>query len=217
MYKRHDLVWLTRDGWNAALAAYPEHESVLTFWRREEWPSVVRRRDADSDPVREVCAGIALPPDIDGIKRRIQLRVPLEHIERSSAPLTLKAARLALPEQSRAGYTVLQELSVGLDLRVYGALAWQAITQLPSFTATSDINILFRPLSRHQLRAGLALLNGSLHGLRLGGEVMFPSGQAVSWKEWSAADAAQARVLVKAMDSVRLAPADELLATLRAA
>lgn len=217
MYKRHDLVWLTRDGWKAALAAYPEHESVLKFWLSEEWPGVARRRDADSDPAREVCVGIALPPDADGIKRRIPLRVPLEHVERSSAPLTLKAARPGLPEGWRAGYTVLQELSIGLDLRVYGPLAWQAITLLPSVTATSAIDILFRPLSRQQLQAGLALLNGSEHGLPLDGEVMFPSGDAVSWKEWSTADAAQARVLVKAIDGVRLAPTDELLATLRTA
>lgn len=215
MYKRHDLVWLTRDGWRAALAAYPEHESVLKFWLSEEWPTVVRRGDTDSDPAHEVCVGIALPPDAEGVKHRIPLRVPLEHIEKTSAPLTLKAARPALPEHWRPGYTRLQELSVGLDLRVYGSLAWQAITSLPAITAASDIDILFRPLSRQQLHAGLTLLNGAEHGLPLDGEVMFPSGEAVSWKEWSAADTVRARVLVKDMQGVHLADADRLLATLR--
>ena len=217
MYKRHDLVWLTRDGWKAALAAHPEHATVLTFWQSEEWPTVARRRDAGSDPAREVCVGIALPPDADGVKRRIPLRIPLENVDRSSAPLTLKAARPGLPEQWRAGYTKLQEQSLGLDLRVYGSLAWQAITSLPAVTATSDIDILFRPLSRQQLHAGLTLLNGAEHGLPLDGEVMFPSGQAVSWKEWSTAGTAQARVLVKDMDGVRLADPDELFSTLRIA
>lgn len=217
MYKRHDLVWLTRDGWRAALAAYPEHDSVLKFWHSEEWPTVVRRGDTDSDPAREVCVGIALPPDAAGVKRRIPLRVPLEHIERSSAPLTLKAARPALPERWRPGYALLQELSTGLDLRVYGSLAWQAITSLPAITPTSDIDILFRPVSRQQLRAGLALLNGPEHGLPLDGEVMFPSGEAVSWKEWTSAGMSDARVLVKDLEGVRLDDTDRLLATLRSA
>ncbi|CAN7276240.1 malonate decarboxylase holo-[acyl-carrier-protein] synthase [Pseudoduganella sp. LjRoot289] len=217
MYKRHDLVWLTRDGWQAALGAHPEHESVLNFWRSEEWPTVVRRGDTDSDPAHEVCVGIALPPDAEGVKRRIALRVPLEHVEKCSAPLTLKAARAALPEHWRRGYTRLQELSTGLDLRVYGSLAWQAVTGLPAITATSDIDILFRPVSSQQLHAGLALLDEARHGLPLDGEVMFPSGQAVSWKEWLSAGAAGARVLVKDMEGVRLAATDKLLATLRPA
>jgi len=225
MYKRHDLVWLTRAGWHAAIAAQSAQEAVLRHWLDEDWPAVVRRREPDSgsaamagsDAAQDIFAGIALPPDSAGTKPRIALRVSPAHIERSSAPLTLNAARPALPPHWRAGYTELQRLSVGLDLRVYGSLAWQALTSLRCLTNSSDIDILFRPLTRQQLQAGLALLSGSGHGLPLDGEIMFPTGQAVSWKEWTAAGNAQARVLVKTIDSVHLAAPDELLATLRPA
>jgi phosphoribosyl-dephospho-CoA transferase len=71
-------------------------------------------------------------------------------------------------------------------------------------------------VSKQQLHAGLALLGGPAHGLPLDGEIMFPSGQAVSWKEWASASTASARVLVKDADSARLAALEELLATLRA-
>lgn len=225
MFKRHDLVWLTRAGWQAALAADPAREAVFSYWQREEWPVVVRRHEPrigagngpGSDAAQEVCLGIALPPDAEGVKQRIGLRAALEHIERSTSPLTLKAARPALPARWRPGYTELQRLSAGLDLRVFGSLAWQALTGLRCLSESSDIDILFRPVSQQQLRAGLALLASSDHGLPLDGEIMFPSGQAVSWKEWNAAGAARARVLVKETGGVHLADPEALLATLRPA
>jgi phosphoribosyl-dephospho-CoA transferase len=46
---------------------------------------------------------------------------------------------------------------------------------------------------------------------------MFPNGAAVAWKEWISAGQAGARVLVKELGAVRLAPAADLLATLEAA
>lgn len=216
MYKRHDLVWLKPEGWEAAQAAQPEHAPVLQYWQREKWPAVVRRRDPGSDGERQVTLGIALPPEADGSKPRVALSALLEHVERCTAPLSLKAARGALRPQWRAGYAELERLSAGLDLHVYGSLAWEALTGLPCTTDSSDIDLLLRPVSKQQLHAGLALLAGPAHGLPLDGEIMFPSGQAVSWKEWASASTASARVLVKDAGGVRLAPPEELLATLRA-
>jgi phosphoribosyl-dephospho-CoA transferase len=46
--------------------------------------------------------------------------------------------------------------------------------------------------------------------LPLDGEIVFPSGDAVAWKEWAGAE----RVLVKRASAVRLAPVAELLSTL---
>lgn len=214
-FKRHDLLWLSPAGWQAALDGHPEHQPVFDYWRREEWPVVVRRHDAGADASREVCIGLSLPPDAQGRKQRIGWRVALPHVERRGAPLTLKAARSGLPPPWRTGYARLQELAVGLDLRVYGSLAWQALTLLPSVTPASDIDILFRPVSRNQLQAGLALLSGLDHGLPLDGEIMFPNGDAVSWKEWLGATPAQARVLVKTIAEVRLADPAHLLAMLK--
>ncbi|KQW93367.1 hypothetical protein ASC94_12040 [Massilia sp. Root418] len=261
-YQRHDLVWLTPAGWQAALAADPAREAVFSYWQREQWPAVVRRPEPGSAPASasasspasapgrapdggpgtasgggrasgpgnapgnsapggsvagEVFLGIALPPDAQGVKQRVGLRAALEHVERSAAPLTLKAARDAVPDGWRPGYAELERLSAGLDMRVFGSLAWQALTSLPCLSGTSDIDILFRPLSQQQLHAGLALLSSDGHGLPLDGEIMFPSGQAVSWKEWHAASAAKARVLVKDLAGVHLADREALLATLRSA
>jgi phosphoribosyl-dephospho-CoA transferase len=53
--------------------------------------------------------------------------------------------------------------------------------------------------------------------LPLDGEIVFPTGAAVSWKEWLGAGPARARVLVKDAGAVRLAHMADLLATLEAA
>jgi phosphoribosyl-dephospho-CoA transferase len=76
----------------------------------------------------------------------------------------------------------------------------------------SDIDLLFFPANRNALDAGLALLERYSAVLPLDGEIVFPSGDAVAWKEWLNAD----RVMVKDAVTVRLAPTAALLATLDA-
>lgn len=221
MVKRHDLLWLTADGWQAAFDAHPGHAPVFQFWRREAWPVAARRHDsganagAEADAGGSLCVGLTLPPDSGGKRLRIGWRVTPQQIARSSAPLTLKEARPALPPHWRAGYTTLQRLAVGLDIRVFGALAWQALTSLREVTDDSCIDILLRPVNRHQLQAGLALLSGPEHGLPLDGEIMFPNGDAVSWRAWLASAGARERVLVKNIGGSALADPDALLATLK--
>lgn len=215
MYKRHDLVWLKPEGWQAALNALPERAAVFNYWQREDWPVAVRRADAGADPDKMVCTCLALPPDAAGVKQRIPLHTAIDHVDRSMPPPALKAVRVALPTPWRNGFAELERLSAGLDFRVYGSLAWQALTTLPTLTEASDIDILFRPVNRHQLQAGLALLDSTHHGLPLNGEIMFPSGDAVMWREWLTARQAGARVLTKSVNGVRLAELEELTGVLR--
>lgn len=218
MQQRHELAWLTTEGWRIALAAaLPQHRSSLEQWQRNDWPAVVRRDEPGADPARELCLGIALPPDANSVKLRIPLRVDLAHIARHAAALPLDAAGEALPSAWRSPYTTLQRQAEGLDLRVYGSLSWQALTGLPCLTPASDIDLLFRPTSEAQLRAGLAMLAMAARALPLDGEIMFPDGRAVSWKEWLAAEAAQARVLVKDRQVVSLMRRETLLESLEPA
>jgi phosphoribosyl-dephospho-CoA transferase len=93
----------------------------------------------------------------------------------------------------------------------------QAITGQSYLTPASDIDLLFVPADAASLRAGLALLEQYAALLPLDGEIVFPSGEAVAWKEWISAGRHDARVLVKDAGAVRLAPMAQLLATLEAA
>lgn len=218
MYARHSLVWLTAAGWEAARAAAPpEHGAAIERWRDAGWPLVVRRRDPNAGDA-ELCLGLALPPDpLSGDKLRIALRAPLATVARGAPPLALKDVLAAAPEQWRRDLALLNEAGVGLNLRVYGSLALQTLTGLAYLRPTSDIDLLLAPLTEHQLRAGLALLRRYAEDLPLDGEIVFPNGDAVPWKEWLSAEASHARVLVKGRDGVHLAPLSALLATLRSA
>lgn len=217
MFSRHDLAWLSGAGWDAALAhALPGQYTAIERWRREDWPAIVRRADAGLAP-GQVSLGIALPPAQDGAKVRIALNALATDIVRSSPALALAEAAQAAPARWRTPLGELVTKSSGMALHAYGSLAMQAVTGQRYLTLSSDIDLLFMPTDRPAMFAGLALLEEYASMLPLDGEIVFPSGDAVAWKEWIGAARIEARVLVKHLGAVRLAPAAQLLATLEAA
>jgi phosphoribosyl-dephospho-CoA transferase len=214
MFSRHDLIWLTAKGWDAALErAIPGQHAAIEQWRRKDWPAVVRRADIGLAS-GQVSLGIPLPPSTDGVKGRIALNAFDGDVARRSPPLALADAARAAPERWRPA---LDSLALSMPLHAYGSLAMQAITGQHYLTPTSDIDLLFFPADAQGLQAGLALLEQHAAILPLDGEIVFPSGAAVAWKEWIGAGKNEARVLVKDAGAVRLATMDHLLATLEAA
>lgn len=211
MFSRHELVWLTGRGWDAALErALPGQQVAIEQWRREDWPAVVRRADTGL-AVGEVSLGIPLPPTPDGVKGRIALNASGIDVAQRRPALTLVEAAQAASAHWRPALDVL---AASVPLRAYGSLAMQAITGQAYLTPSSDIDLLFFPAAANALRAGLALLEHHAAVLPLDGEIVFPSGAAVAWKEWLNASRNEARVLVKEAGAVRLAPTAELLASL---
>ena len=219
MFARHDLVWLTARGWQRVRAgAPPETAGALERWHDGGWPAVVRRAEADLAP-GEVAVGFALPPHPDGGRKlRVGCRVELADVQRRTRALALVGAIDAVPDAWREGLRALEQQAAdaGLGLAVYGSVALQALTGQRYLTARSDIDLLLRPLSRKQLMAGLDLLAAHAQALPLDGEVVFPDGRAVAWKELRAAFAGApgTRVLAKSLERVALAPPEELMATL---
>lgn len=161
-----------------------------------------------------IAVGLALPPSQG--KRRIALAVSAQDIARYSLPLLLADAlhhapaawRPALAELDRGGK------DIHIELRVFGSLAWQALSGLPYLTPQSDIDLLWHPLSNGQLQHGIALLQRweRTTGLRADGEVLFGGSSAVSWREWATLEPGDdQRVLVKRERSAELVAAHELL------
>lgn len=217
MFCRHNRVWLSVSGWQRACAATSKaHLPELEPWAAKDWPLVVRRSEsalsADS-----IGLGLALPPDAQtGLKTRIPLTVYLNDIARHEPPLTLAAVASAIPPAWQGAYTDLTHdfIDAQLELRVYGSVALQTITGLLYLTATSDIDVLFYPRTHAQLQQGLHLLQTYAQGLPLDGEIVFPSGRAVAWKEWAAAVGSSHKVMVKSMTNLNLMSVDALLSEL---
>jgi len=122
-----------------------------------------------------------------------------------------------LPERWQAPFARFATEAAEFDLRVYGSLAMQAVTGQPYLRDASDIDIVFHPASTQALDAGIALLAQHANHLPLDGEIVFPGGAAVAWKEWQASHATSARVLVKQSSNVVLRPAGALRTELEAA
>lgn len=215
MTARHDLVWLTRAGWDAAIAHAPASQhAALQQWRVHDWPAVVRRME-DGCAADAICLGIPLPRTV-GAHPRLALVARFDDVARSTAPITLADALAAAPPRWLAALVALERAGSAFDLRVYGSLAMASITGLAYLHPGSDIDVLLRPRTRAELDAGVNLLTQHAALLPLDGEILFPDGAGVAWKEWVAARADRARVLVKSLQTVRLADPATLAAALDA-
>ena len=215
MLPRHEQVWLSAAGWAAARAQVSAvHHAAIDQWQAADWPLIARRHEADC-PLDWTCLGLSLPPQgIDKI--RAALRLPKHYIKSHLPPLAIAALSMPLRADWRVALDALQ-LAVArqqLTVQVVGSAALQAITGLPYLQSGSDLDLLLQPTSLAQLDDGIDLLRQHADRLPLDGEVIFPNGDAVAWKEWCIADKSNARVLAKNVMRVALLQRDVLLQTL---
>lgn len=216
MYPRHELAWLTPQGWCSAADATPGQRLAVARWAAHDWPLVARRAQPGS-AADQASLGLALPTDPhSGVKIRVALQVPAAQVARTAPPLLLRQVLAVLPAPWQAAAARLADAALGLTLRVYGSAALQVLTGQTYLRPASDLDLLFYPATAIELRAGLALLEKYARLLPLDGEIIFPHGHAVAWKEWCQAETSDARVLVKQPDTVHMMTRDALVATLRA-
>lgn len=229
--QRHSLVWLAARGWDCVQGtAAPEPVAIrdaISRWRAADWPLVVRRAEPDAAN-DSIAVGIALPPDTKtGVKPRVGAMIASLDISRQALPVTVASVLPMAPPHWRAALLALHLESTDSlpPMRVFGSLAWQSITGMPYLRTASDIDLLFAPHTRQELDDGIALLARYAALLPLDGEVVFPCGAAVAWKEWRnsfeaadpgadpAADPPATRVLAKRRCGVSLVTCAALLAT----
>lgn len=112
------------------------------------------------------------------------------------------AAWLALPAQLHR---------VGLCARVYGSHGWQHLTGLAYCHGASDLDLLI-PVADHATASRAATLLAAIDdeaGL-LDGELCFPDGRAVAWREWRRWSQGATRVvLFKSLHGAALAEPGE--------
>ncbi|AMP00566.1 malonate decarboxylase holo-[acyl-carrier-protein] synthase [Collimonas arenae] len=218
MPTRHSLIWLSREGWQfAAEGLAPAPRAALARWQQADWPAVLRRQEPDT-PADLVCLGLPLPPDADGDKIRIPLKTQLTSIQRIEPPLALQTALVHAPAWWLGPLHAFVEdcRRSGITMRIYGSWSWQILTRQSYLMPSSDIDLLFAPKSAGELSRGLALLEQYAAHLPLDGEIVFPDGQAVAWKECQQALqlADPQKVLVKSESGVGLTMLSTLIASL---
>jgi len=219
-FNRHTLVWI-RPECRAVVAAQVADGAMHTqvvAWLEADRPLVVARQPdnkvSETISARTIAMGLALPP-AQG-KRRIALSVAAHDIVRYTPPLLLADVIAHAPPGWQPALSELDTaaMEIDIELRVFGSLAWQALSGLPYLTPQSDIDLLWHPQSHAQLQQGIALLARweQSSGLRADGEVLFGGSSAVSWREWATLKSGDdQRVLVKRVSSAELVEARELL------
>ncbi len=209
--QRHSLVRLGGEGWARVLAGGwdAEAQACLSHWAAQGLPLVVTRQPARSDPAGPAGElALGLPAPACWSRRRIALRVPAADVLYADLFPRMAAVATLLPRTSRAGWMALAGAcdGLGLAVRVYGSHGWQQMTGLAYLHAASDLDLLVPvdgPASAD--RAAALLVAAPLAAPRLDGELVFPGGVAVAWREWTAWRAGQATaVLAKRRDGVAL-------------
>jgi phosphoribosyl-dephospho-CoA transferase len=103
--------------------------------------------------------------------------------------------------------------AVGEEACVYGSLAWQywsASSGTAYLTASSDVDLLFRPMSWGAVLKIVSVLERferQHHAPRPDGEIVLPDGDAIAWREISNHPP---KVLAKGMNSAGLRDMDSV-------
>ncbi len=209
---RHALLRVDPQAYRSALDQRPELacEALLGDWAALSRPLIARRRDrSDADGL--IPAAIPLPPSHG--KRRIALQLAPRAILAVEPPPLLPACAHAAPADWLPAIEAIAELSarVAVEVRVFGALAWSALTGLAYLSALSDLDLLFPLTARTDARAlleGLARIDAGAP-MRLDGELIRQDlGGAANWRELFAG---AGEVLVKSIAGVALLQADAFL------
>ena len=212
--RRHQLVRLSDIGW-AALRERPWDEiaaGCIAHWAMRRWPLVVTQQRAGLD---SECLALGLPAPLHWQRRRIALQVPLRDVLYFDEFPTAADVISLLPAAARTHWRELVDAlhAIGAAPRVYGGHGWQRITGMSYLHAGSDLDLRLSVDDATMADAVTAALHAAAFSTpRLDGELVFPDGSAVAWREWLAWRAQRVdRVLVKRLHGVAMEQGDAWL------
>jgi phosphoribosyl-dephospho-CoA transferase len=203
LMKRHDLIFVCPRAWHSLLRKHGDLASDLLVagWVDSGWPLIGRRSMCSE--AQGVALGLPLPPFAG--KRRLAFLMQPAEIVSITPPPTLTAGRRVAPGAWQNTLDALDELASrhAIEARVFGSLAWRALTGLDYLTDNSDLDLLLnvrRETNLRRLAADVAAIE-TLAPMRLDGEFVRDDGAAVNWREIQA-DANE--LLVKTVGGVEL-------------
>jgi len=209
---RHSLVRVRVHAWRTWLETQPDlrGEPVLREWAAHGWPLIVRR--ALPGEAAGVPLGLPLPPALG--KRRIVVTMPADAIESVFTLPPLGETMTSAPRAWQATLCRLVDIAqhFQVEIRVFGSLAWQALTGLAYLGTHSDLDLLWTLPARARLAdllAALAMIEARAP-MRLDGEFVRADGAGVNWRELHSG---AGEALVKTCGAARLEPIGAFLGT----
>ena len=209
---RHCLVWLAPAAWQGVLEqavvvqGYDRNvDPCLRHWAQHDLPLVVTRQApgwTGRDARESIALGLAAPACWNRRRLTVHAKVggirSLGHFPEVHHVRDVMAGR---PANSLASWAKLCDglQARGATAHVYGSYGWQQLTGLHYVHAGSDIDLLLSVSSAAQADQVVRLLAQADAFLpRRDGELSFPDGSGVAWREWAAWRAGDAdQVVVK--------------------
>lgn len=208
---RHDLVYVSPTAWRALLGRRADlaGEPLVAGWVERGWPLVGRR--ANSEEVHGLPLGLPLPPAAG--KKRLAVMMRREDVVSVMPPPGLSSAIRVAPLAWQSTLLDLARLTTreSVETRIFGSLAWRAITGLDYLTDRSDLDFVIhvhRDTRIRRLADELACIAADAP-MRLDGELIRADGAAVNWRELHAG---ASELLVKTVAGTSLVDAGHFLA-----
>nr|AGU11473.1 Phosphoribosyl-dephospho-CoA transferase MdcG [uncultured organism] len=205
MLRRHQLAWLDEAGW-AALRAQPrdpEAAECVAHWGAQHLPLVVTRQGAEADLL-----ALGLPAPARWNRRRIALSVPRVHVTTLGAfPLAREIGPM-LPAHAREPWLLLCNSLMRMSVvsRVHGSHGWEVITGERHVRSGSDVDLHVAVGTPDAADAVVECLEAAAPWApTIDGELQFPDGADVSWREWARWRRGEvAEVMVKRLHGVAI-------------
>jgi len=210
--ERHQLVWLRGAAWQQIRSQpwEPEATEILAHWHAQQSPLMVTRQRTATAP-DQVCLGLPAPAQWG--RRKLSLQVDVPSITTTASCPSLTDVAPAQSWRDAALELDAKLLSHGVAARVYGSYAWQHLTSLSYVHSSSDVDL---HLDVHDLDQATWVIEQLAHAPllpRLDGELIFPGGAAVAWRECLQLIQGQvSEVLMKDLHHLRLVTASDLRA-----
>jgi phosphoribosyl-dephospho-CoA transferase len=198
---RHQLAHLTARGWQDILSMPwdADASACLQHWAAHALPLVVTCQPLPRNGVQApVALGLSAP--LAWQRRRLALHAAPAQVAWFTEFPTLAQALPQLPRPARPAMQALQGAlhRLGVRARVYGSTGWQCLTGLRYLHEHSDLDLWLAVDDAQQADRVVDLLRACDVALRIDGELVFPHGGAVAWREWAAWREGRCRgVLVK--------------------
>jgi phosphoribosyl-dephospho-CoA transferase len=213
--QRNQLVWLSDPAWQQLLARSwdAQAQSVLAHWHARQLPLVVcRQRAAESSTT----ISLGLPAPLQWERRKLALELTVESIARVGTFPLLRNLVLSPADAPQVQDLLLHTDALQVSMQVYGSFGWQWLSGLPCVRAGSDLDLLAHVPDLDTAGQVTWLLQGLQLHCRVDGELVFPGGWAVAWREYAQLIGGKVeQVLVKHRTGLQLMGMTELRSRFR--
>ena len=190
--QRNGLVWLTTSGWDRVLASDWDVQAfgILQHWALRALPLVVCRQRVENFPPT-ISLGLPAPSVWD--RRKLALEVTPDEVDRAGWFPTLEQLKqleqfeqFEPREAFAAAINEIRSNASGFNgsIQVYGSFAWEALTGMSYVRPNSDLDLRVEVPDREIAVAVARALNALLLPMRVDGELAFPDGSAIAWREY---------------------------------